>query len=211
MRTICHDVFKFDELDDKAKERARDWYRQHVLDYEWWDHVYEDAKTCLALTGFDIARIYFRGFSNQGDGACFGRSWSAKDVKAAELKEYAPRDEELHRIVDALAEIARQHPDATFSMEHSGHYYHEHCTCFSDVEYGEDDPIKTLPYGRPEYQERAIYLRGRTEELIELARDAMRWIYARLEAEYKRLNSAKQVDESIRENEYEFTEEGRRA
>lgn len=209
--TVCYDVFKFDELDDKAKERARDWYRQHALDDEWWDYVYEDAKTRLALAGFDIDRIYFRGFSYQGDGACFEGSWSAKGVKAAELKEYAPADEELHRIVDALAEIARQHPDATFSVKHSGHYYHEHCTRFSDVEYGEDDPIETLPYGGPEYQERAAYLGGRTEELIELARDAMRWIYARLEAEYEFLNSDEQVDESIRANEYEFTEEGRHA
>lgn len=204
-----YDVFKFDELGDKAKERARDWYRQHAFDHDWWDSVYEDAKTCLALAGFDIDRIYFSGFWSQGDGACFEGAWSAKDVNVAKLKEHAPKDEELHRIVDALAEIARQHQDASFNVKHAGHYHHEHCTRFSDVEYGDDDPIETLPYGGPEYQERVAYLDGRTEELIELARDAMRWIYAQLEAEYEFLNSDEQVDELIRANAYEFTEEGR--
>lgn len=27
-------VFKFEELSDKAKEKARDWYREGVLDHE---------------------------------------------------------------------------------------------------------------------------------------------------------------------------------
>lgn len=36
-------VYQFDELDEKAKERAREWYRAGALDYEWWESVYEDA------------------------------------------------------------------------------------------------------------------------------------------------------------------------
>lgn len=49
--------YKFEELKDRAKERARDWYRQGALDYEWWESVYEDAANIgLKLTGFDISR-----------------------------------------------------------------------------------------------------------------------------------------------------------
>ena len=44
-------VFFFDELEDDAKEKARDWYRSGALDYEWWDAVYEDAITCAAILG----------------------------------------------------------------------------------------------------------------------------------------------------------------
>lgn len=50
-------VYQFDELNDKAKERAREWYRAGALDYEWWESVYEDAaQVGLKITGFDLGR-----------------------------------------------------------------------------------------------------------------------------------------------------------
>jgi len=56
-RQITTTVYQFDELNDKAKERARDWYREGALNDEWWDCIYEDAeKAGLKITGFDIGR-----------------------------------------------------------------------------------------------------------------------------------------------------------
>lgn len=50
-------LYQFDELSAKAKEKARDWYRQGALDYEWWESVYEDAKNIgLTITSFDLGR-----------------------------------------------------------------------------------------------------------------------------------------------------------
>jgi len=50
-------VYQFDELSERAKERAREWWLSGGLDWEWWDGVYEDAKTIgLKITGFDIDR-----------------------------------------------------------------------------------------------------------------------------------------------------------
>src|SRR5688572_21955863 len=50
-------VYKFDELSDKAKDKARDWWRQGGLDYEWWEFIYDDAKRIgLEITGFDLDR-----------------------------------------------------------------------------------------------------------------------------------------------------------
>lgn len=50
-------VFNFDDLNDDAKERARDWWRDRALDYEWWDSTYEDAETVgLKLESFDLDR-----------------------------------------------------------------------------------------------------------------------------------------------------------
>ena len=50
-------VYQFDELDDKAKERAREWYRAGALDYEWWESTYEDAaQVGLKITAFDLGR-----------------------------------------------------------------------------------------------------------------------------------------------------------
>jgi hypothetical protein len=60
-------VYTFDELDEKAKDRARDWYRQGALDYEWWDSLYDDAANIgLELTGFDLDRNrHARGYFTQ--------------------------------------------------------------------------------------------------------------------------------------------------
>src|ERR1700687_4493128 len=57
MREIMTKLYRFDELTDAAKEKARDWYREDVLDYDWYDYIYEDAKTIgLKITGFDLGR-----------------------------------------------------------------------------------------------------------------------------------------------------------
>jgi hypothetical protein len=51
------EIYDFKELSEKAKEKARDWYREGALDYEWWDHIYEDAKNIgLKITSFNLER-----------------------------------------------------------------------------------------------------------------------------------------------------------
>jgi hypothetical protein len=56
MQEIVTKVYKYDELGDKAKEKARDWYRS-VNVYEWWESIYADAKTVgVQITAFDCQR-----------------------------------------------------------------------------------------------------------------------------------------------------------
>lgn len=183
-------VYEFDELGGKAKERAREWWREGALDHEWWAPTYEDAKAVLARAGFTIKDIFFSGFSSQGDGACFNGTWYAEDVKPTEeMKEYAPKDEELHRLAREAEEIKAKYPEASTSIKHHGFYYHRFCTEIEvDAGVGLEDAGK----------------------IRELARDAMLWIYQRLEAEYDYQMSEESCDESIRANEYTFTTEGKR-
>jgi hypothetical protein len=63
--------FTIDQLDDRAKENARSWWREGAADYEWWDFIYEDWKEWLERAGFSGPDISFSGFSSQGDGASF--------------------------------------------------------------------------------------------------------------------------------------------
>lgn len=50
-------AFKYDELSEKAKDKARTALWDINVDYEWWDSVYEDAKQIgIQITGFDIGR-----------------------------------------------------------------------------------------------------------------------------------------------------------
>jgi hypothetical protein len=57
MRTETINIYKFNQLSDKAKDCARDWWREGALDYGWWESIYEDAERIgLKITGFDTGR-----------------------------------------------------------------------------------------------------------------------------------------------------------
>ena len=204
-------VYQFDELNGKAKERAREWYRQgNCEDSFWSETVIDDAAEIATMLGIDLCQTaIFSGFWSQGDGACFEGTWRAKDVQADKLKAYAPQDKELHRIVDGLAELAKEYPDGYFSVKHRGHYSHSECTSF-DVELPSEKE-EELDYGSPEWKTLQVKLGEDEDTLTQLARDFMDWIYKQLEKEWDYQNSEEQVDEAIKANEYEFLENGERA
>ena len=55
--TTTRTLYLYDELSEKAKGKARDWYRNGALDYEWWEFTYADAaRVGLEITGFDLDR-----------------------------------------------------------------------------------------------------------------------------------------------------------
>lgn len=197
--TVTQTAYTYDELDDRAKETARDWYRQGALDYDWWDSVYYDADQIAKILGIEIDRrgkyspaIYFSGFYSQGDGACFEGSYSYAKGAHKRIREYAPLDDELHRIADRLFDIQRRNFfQLSANVSHSGRYYHEFCTSihvFHGSDWADADTA---------------------EDLADILRDFMRWIYSRLEAEHDFLMSDETVEESIRANEYLFDEDGR--
>lgn len=190
------EVFKFEDLDDDAKETAMNNYREGNLDYEWWDGVYDDAKTIGALMGIDIDRIYFSGFYSQGDGACFEGDYSYKKGSVKAVKDYAPLDKDLHAIARDL--YLAQRPvfyKLSANVKHQGHYSHENCTNITiyhdDYDFGYDSVNEDQKDG-----------------IIEALRDYMRWIYSNLEREYDYLNSDEQIAESIEANEHLFLEDG---
>lgn len=211
-RIVSKTVYQFDELSDSAKERARDWYRQHVFsDNNDWDHVYEEAQNMGKILGIEISqrmyptvgggtgyepRIYFSGFSSQGDGACFEGEYRYKKGALKEIKKAAPKDTELHRIAKALQEHQSRHfYRLVATCKQRGHY--SHSGCMAVEVYDREDDYRDI---------------GPTEDhIIQLMRDFADWIYKQLNNEYDYQNSDEQVDESIKANEYEFDEDGKRA
>jgi len=217
MRIIETKAYQYAELSDKAKEKARDWYRDASADDNYWSNpVIEDAATVAGFLGVTLRTrdvplhgggtrrdpcIFFSGFWSQGDGACFEGSWSARKVNLAALTDYAPTLRMLTQICTALADVAAEYPDASATIKHSGHYYHSGCM---DVEaysgiYADDET--------PGAQDRDNAFPD-NEVRGELRRFAD-WIYRQLQAEYEYQNSDEQVAEAIIANEYEFTESGR--
>ena len=64
MRTIETVVYKFDELSDKAKEKAvENLFYVNLECFDWWDSTYEDAANIgLKITAFDLDRAsYVKG------------------------------------------------------------------------------------------------------------------------------------------------------
>ena len=187
-------TYSFNELSESAKEKALDDMRVNWLDYEWWDFVYDDAKTIADLMGIEIYNIWFSGFSSQGDGACFEGSYSYKKGSVKAVKSYAPQDKELHNIAESLAEVQKRNfYQLSASVSHRGHYYHAYCT---DISVSRDSD---------NYQDVS---EDDQDIVIDLLRDFMNWIYARLESECEYQLSDEVITENIINNGYEFTKNG---
>lgn len=195
MKIIETKVYTFNELSDKAKERAREWFKNGIENETFWsDCVIEDCTAIASLMGFEVDHIYFRGFWSQGDGACLVGKFRAGDVKFGKVKEFAPNDEWLHSIVNEFEHIAKYHPTLYFKTTHSGHYYHENSVIFDFEEIVNDKEINNYEL---------------FEDVKEVTRKFMKWIYKRLETEWEYQNSNECIDENIICNEYTFTENGK--
>ena len=215
MKTIVKTVFAFDDLSDSAKEKARQWYREGAFDYDWWEFVYEDAIQCAEIMGIEIdtrattrmdgkpgtgqPKIYFSGFSSQGDGACFDGHYAYTRGAAKKIRQHAPLDKELHAIADALQEAQKSaFYRLSATAKQSGHYSHSGCM--------------SVDVRNTDSQGNDIGCTDEQESMVtQCLRDFADWIYSQLEKEYDYMNEDEQVDESIRANEYAFGEDGRRA
>ena len=217
MRDETTTIYTFNELPDQAKETAREWWRS-CIDENDYSAVLEDAVSMGAILGIGISshrwtssfkfsgsspNIYWSGFSSQGGGACYEGSYSYQKgaAKAIKAETSAGRDDaskgdlKLLGIAEGLQAVqAKAFYQLTATTRQQGHYNHSGCMA--------------VEVGRKDCRDFTIEVE---EELIQLLRDFADWIYSQLDAENDYINSAENVDEAIRCNEYEFTEDGQRA
>ena len=201
-------TFKFSELSERAKQKARENFTSPgYLDYEWWDFTYEDALHWMAILGITVEsrhikprpgspkgyeepKLYFSGFSSQGDGACFeGRYYFNADALATIERE--TRDEELIRIARELAvlQLSRRIQGRSFfsaQIMTSGNYCHSHTMQVELSSEGEDDEIL-----------------GIENEVLALMRDVADWVYKSLEEMHDWLYSDEYVDEQLGDKEFD--------
>ena len=196
MRTETIKIYTFDELSDESKEKARDWWREGGLEYDWYESVYSDFVSICEILGFDVieSNIHFSGFWSQRDGASFTGSYKYSKGSTKEIREYAPKDTALHEIADALQVLQKRNFYGLWgNIERcsASNYVHESTISCSDAYRDSDN-----------YQDATS---DAQDTLTDCARDLCHWLYASLEREWEWLLSDEQVDESIRCNEYEFT------
>ncbi|BED49497.1 hypothetical protein VEE48_07310 [Escherichia coli] len=210
---ITTTVYTLDELScPSAREKARDWYRVHHSDSNWYENVYEDFRAVCGIFGIDLRQrvfrlsngrfmeepcIWFSGFCSQGDGACFEGRWHWQSATARRLREYATQDHELHRIADALQAVQKRNFwQLQAEIHHRGRYCHPYSM---DI---------TVTRNSPTGQAMTADAEAAVSEAL---RDLAFWLYRQLENEYDRLTSDAAVDEALLINEYTFTEAGLRA
>lgn len=186
MKTKTINLYQFHELSDKAKERARNWYREGLSDSEWYGYELEFWGDVCEAFGIYDPKIAFRGFWSQGDGASFTGTFRPENI-AQSLADVCRDDAviALHARLRAL-----QHPEDYSAKVYlsSGMYV------FS---------------GMMECEDRETGGNGQHEhELCGILRALADRIYRSLEAEWKYLNSDESVDEVIAENDYYFHESG---
>lgn len=206
MKQVSLKLYKFDELSVAAQKFALRVAETAEMEDQWWDGNYEDFKMIGPHLGVEFkssqrrdAHIFFRGFSSQGDGACFEGDWRAKDVDAAALRDHAPIDEELHRIVDILDKAKKLYPDLSYSIEHRDRYYHEHSVDFNETSNYPDD----LPEAEMAAMDKIM------AEVREALRDFMRWMYRQLEKTNDYLHSEEYIKERLQEAGEVFLDTGR--
>jgi len=204
--------FEFDELSDKAKERARDKFREHHLDYNWWEYVYDEASTTAELFGMEIGKreegrgartvyspdIYFSGFYTQGSGACWNGSIYAEKLAGAVERVKQAMGED-----DILVDLARQAEDL-FAAIAAVHAFNRLCSDEADRDWSEVEiGMRLAVRGNARNWWTSVDdSEGRLSPEIEKAADKLvdafgDWIYSQLEAEYEYQMDDEQIDAAI--------------
>ena len=196
-----------------------DAHRDFNVSHDWWDSVYDDFNRICEILGIGLDRNEpsFSGFWSQGDGASWSGSYRAikgfgkyseptYDTAPQKIREYAPKDEELHRIADELCLIARIYCPSYASIgRNSSQYVHSSTMTMDTLEL----------YVEGEWYDAYDHDHGIAEEVVghidttlcDLLRALADWLYAALDNEYECLTSDEEVIESLEANEIEEDEE----
>ncbi|MGC6031408.1 antitoxin of toxin-antitoxin stability system [Enterobacter kobei] len=210
-KIISTTVYTLDELSGAARENARNWYREHVLNDDWYQNVFDEFTGICNILGVDIKLyripltsggtrqhrcIWFSGFSHQGDGACFEGDYVYQPQAVYRIRGHFPDDADLHRIADLLQAIQLHNSgELRATIRHHGQHIHESCMAVTVERHSPTGQDMTAD------SEAAI-----TEAIRELAR----WLYDWLESEYGWQTSPAFVDDEITFGEYTFTGWGQR-
>lgn len=179
-------VYKYNELTEEQKKKVLQNLSDINVDYNWYEDEFEYYIEELEKMGFSDVKIYFTGFWNQGDGACF----DAK-VNTLDILNYLnnPKYNKLKKIADYI--------NITIT-KYNHHYYHE-LTRKLEIDFNCYKKYKRINKLINELE----------KELEELRIFYCKQIYKRLEQQYNYLTSREAIEETLIANEYEFTEDGK--
>jgi hypothetical protein len=200
MRKIEYNVYSFDELSDKAKEKAIESIRnqEHYPHDDWNEGVYESWKEKLNTFGYPDADIRYSGFWSQGDGASF----TCKSIDIEKwLELHKAKDRDYPRILRLLKNGNLEVDSARVIRDRWHNYVHEN-TISAYVNfnmYGRLGTDAKRVMDVLDKVEKAISI-----EVVELSQQ----IYSELKSEYDEITSDAAIKEHIEEGDFEFRETG---
>lgn len=205
MRTEKINIYKFEELSDTAKERAREEFKKYYPDYDWYEDIYSDFIKKVKKYGFDLEPkdIMWSGFSCQGDGASFTCERLHKKV----FLKYANIN-----VKHGLEKVFLD--GTTMEIERNGsRYCHKNSVTVAVCYYDIGCDSSSAQYEAQKRNRIDSYLNEVSflveKKLIELKDNLCEELYRKLEKRYYSLLSDENIDEEITCNEYEFYEDGR--
>ena len=201
-KTVTITVYEIGELQPKAREAARDWYRREALPPDWYQPVFEDFTEICKILGIRLRsskhrphHIYFSGFCSQGDGASFEAHLSYSSGCTRVIRQYAPEDTALHDIADRICSIQRRNfYQLSADITQSGLYCHQHTM---NIQLHRDHPHGATPEANA------------GPAISETLRDLARWLYRQLETRHEYHHKDHVIDSDIAVNGWAFTFDGR--
>lgn len=192
MKTKSCPVYDFDELSEEAQDYAIEKLYDCNVDFLGWeDYILDEWQhEKLPALGYIDAKIYYSGFSSQGDGACFTADvdvlkWIVSHKAKSEFK--------------ALYNYLNKGGYINASISTSGRYCHKQ-TMHVNVELDTwgDNPSDKV-------QEHANQLE---RWILEDARGEAKKIYKELEKAYDYATSREAIIKTIEANEWTFDDRG---
>ena len=122
-RQVSRTAYQLDELDETARERAREQYKALGVYERWFEEVFEHFTRVCARLGVEIAtrrtqtiggdeahepQVFFQNLGGQNEGARFEGHYSDAPDAVETIRTYAPNERELHEIAEALDDVQRR-------------------------------------------------------------------------------------------------------
>lgn len=185
MQTISINLYTFDELSDKAKQKVLSDLSDINVDYEWYNNELDNQEDELIAIGYKDLDIQFSGFCSQGDGASFTGS-----VDLHKLNKHLKLD-----LPGSLLDLFDEGELQISIVRDTHQYYHERTV---SVEISGNLPAQ--------YDNTLADLQ---EKITAHVRECSIDIYNNLEKQYENLTSEEAIIETINANEYTFEADGK--
>lgn len=208
MKTIKVNLYRFEELSDKAKQKALEAFWDINVNHDWWDFVYDDFKQLCSYFGLtvDLERTYFSGFYHQGQGCGYTATIDFMTmlacIKNQSWKEYAPNAEfcfpdiDINRrlqqlidagIIDIVASVKPGSRGTNINVSTDASYSSNMCSNYDRI----NEELSKL------------------EEITDkICKELNSFLFKNLLEDYEYLTSEDAVRETIQVNEYDFGSDG---
>jgi hypothetical protein len=197
--------YKYAELSDEAKAKARDEHRESV-EHDWSPRI-DEFDEVLGQLGFDVdthdvqtyggklkqvPTIHWQVSYCQGDGASFEGYWHARTLNVGALLEDRPTDEDLRGIGARLMLLFMQQPESYCRVDTSAP--------------GSGVRINDVTFDGVEPEEEPYIAFERT--MKEIVKDIGQWMYRQMRDDYEDQTNDAYIGEWLAESDHDFDEDG---